>query len=113
MSLDHIFERLEVETGRLYTANLTNLKLVYQFNRRFFLRTILQYADYAYSVENYTFPIDPEYKHLFTQVLLSYRVNPQTMVFLGYSDDYYGFSTLPVTQANSTVFLKLGYALSL
>ncbi|MCP4154949.1 MAG: carbohydrate binding family 9 domain-containing protein [bacterium] len=113
MSLAHEFERLNVDAGRLYSANITNLNLVYQFNRRFFLRSILQYVDYAYNVEHYSFPMDPKYKHLFTQVLFSYRLNPQTMVFLGYSDDHYGYSTIPVTQSNSTVFLKVGYALSL
>ncbi|MCU0289240.1 MAG: carbohydrate binding family 9 domain-containing protein, partial [Acidobacteria bacterium] len=78
LGLDHIFERLNVEHRRLYTANVSNLRLVYQFNARFFLRTILQYVDYNYNVDNYLFQLDPRYKRLFSQVLFSYKVNPQT-----------------------------------
>jgi len=113
VNLDHIFEHLEVDAGGLYTANVSNLRIVYQFSRRAFLRTILQYVHYDYNTENYTFSLDPEYKHLFTQVLFSYRINPQTMLFLGYSDDYYGFQHIPLKQANHTLFLKIGYALVL
>ncbi|MDQ1351641.1 MAG: hypothetical protein QG657_1946 [Acidobacteriota bacterium] len=113
IGLDHIFERLNVDLGRLYTANVSNLRLVYQFNARTFLRTILQYVDYNYNVANYLIPIDPRFKHLFTQVLFSYKINPQTVLFLGYSNNYYGDQTLPLTRANHTFFLKIGYALVL
>jgi hypothetical protein len=111
--LDHVLERLNVEAGHLYTANVSNLKAVYQFSRRVFLRTILQYILYNYNVENYIFPRDPRFKHLFTQLLFSYKINPRTVLFLGYSDDYYGYLQIPLTQANRTFFLKIGYALVL
>jgi len=113
MSLDHVYQRFNVDAGRLYTANVSNLTAIYQFNRRAFLRTILQYVHYDYNAGNYTFPIDPEFKHLFTQVLFSYKVNPQTVLFLGYSDDHYGYLQTPLTQTNRTFFLKIGYALVL
>jgi hypothetical protein len=113
LSLDHVYERLNVEGGELYTANLSNLRFVYQFSSRAFLRTILQYADYRYNTGLYPIPLDPEFKHLFSQVLFSYKINPQTVLFLGYSDDYYGYSMIPVTQNNRTFFLKIGYALVL
>lgn len=113
IGLDHIFERLNVNLGRLYTANVSNLRLVYQFNARTFLRAILQYVDYNYNVANYLIPIDPRFKHLFTQVLFSYKINPQTVLFLGYSNNYYGDQILRLTRANHTFFLKIGYALVL
>ncbi len=112
-SLDHLYERLDVSGGELYTANLSNFRFVYQFNRRAFLRTILQYADYNYNTALYSMPRDPRFKHLFSQVLFSYKINPQTVLFLGYSDDYYGNHFIPVTQNNRTFFLKIGYALVL
>jgi hypothetical protein len=87
--------------------------MVYQFSRRIFLRTIIQYINYRYNIENYSFSLDPEFKHLFTQVLFSYKINPQTVLFLGYSDDHYGYLHTPLTQANRTFFLKIGYALVL
>jgi hypothetical protein len=113
VNLDHVYERLDVDAGRLYTANVGNLRLEYHFTRRVFLRTILQYVDYRYHTEHYLLPQEPEFKHLFTQVLFSYRLNPQTMLFLGYSDDYYGPGYHPLKQTNHTLFLKIGYALVL
>lgn len=113
LGFDHVFEKLTVEQGRLYTANLSNLRLVYQFNKRTFLRTILQYAYYNYNSNLYTFPKQPKFKHLFSQILFSYKINPYTVLFLGYSDDYYGYQMSPITQVNRTFFLKIGYALVL
>jgi len=113
LDLDHIFERFNVDAGHLYTANVSNLRLVYQFSRRAFLRAILQYANYKYNTELYTFPVDPIYRHLFSQVLFSYKINARTVLFLGYSDDYYGSDVISLTQNNRTFFLKLGYALVL
>lgn len=111
IDLNHIFERMQVENKRLYTANVTNFKFIYYFSRRAFLHTNLQYVNYNYNVENYFFTIDPEFKHLFTKVLFSYKINPRTMLFLGYSDDHYGYLQAPLTQSNRTFFLKIGYAL--
>ncbi len=113
VGIDHVFQRLEVEAGHLYTANLSNLRLIYQFNRRAFLRAIVQYAHFKYNPGAYSFPIDPLYTSLFSQVLFSYKINPRTVLFLGYSDDYYGASAYSLKQNNRTLFLKIGYALVL
>lgn len=113
MSVDHVYERLSVEAGRLYTAHLSNFRLVYQFNRRTFLRTILQYANFNYASELYTLPIEPVFRHLFSQVLFSYKINPQTVLYLGYADNHYGYREIPLSQSNRTLFLKIGYALIL
>ncbi len=113
LGLDHIFERLNVEAGRLYTANISNVRLVYQFSRRAFLRTICQYVNYDYNQDLYSSYIEPKFRHFFSQVLFSYKINPQTVLFLGYSDDHYGDQDIPLTQNNRTFFLKIGYALIL
>lgn len=113
MGFDHIFQRLKVETGRLYTANLSNIRLIYQISRRAFLRAIIQYAHFKYNPDAYSFPLDPLFTSLFSQVLFSYKINPRTVLFLGYSDDYYGATAYPLKQNNRTLFLKIGYALVL
>ncbi|MCP4661836.1 MAG: carbohydrate binding family 9 domain-containing protein [bacterium] len=110
LRLDHSFERLDVEGGRLYEANVSRLRTVYQFTRRSFLRTILQYVDYEFNPDLYTVEVASRSKHLFSQVLYSYKINPQTVLFLGYSDNHYGDQDLHLTQTDRTVFLKLGYA---
>ncbi|MEN8164306.1 MAG: DUF5916 domain-containing protein [Acidobacteriota bacterium] len=110
LDFSHIYEEFDVDIGRLYTANLSELRTVYQFNRRAFVRLILQYADYDFNVENYAAPRDPEFKHLLTQLLFTYKVNPQTALYLGYSDNHRGDSRIDLTQLNRTAFFKIGYA---
>jgi hypothetical protein len=70
-------------------------------------------VDYRYNTENYIDEIDPVYKRFFTQVLFSYKLNPQTVLFLGYSDNYKGYQNTGMPQVNRTIFLKVGYALVL
>ena len=110
LTLDHTYERMTVEEGRLYGANISRLTAVYQFNTRTFFRSILQYVDYQYRPELYFDEIDPQYRHLFTQMLFSYKINPQTVLFLGYSDNSYGDGGYGLRQNDRTFFVKLGYA---
>ncbi len=113
VDLGHDYERLDVEGGRLYTANLSNLRMVYQFDKRTFLRAILQFENYKFDPDLYFFPRNPRYQHLFSQILFSYTINPQTVLFIGYSDDHFGFQGVNLTQNNRTAFIKIGYALML
>ena len=109
-SLSHTFYRLSVEGGRLFLANLSEFKVVYQFNARMFLRAIFQYEDLRLNEELYTFEVDPKQRELFTQILFSYKLNPRTVLFLGYSDNYFGSDGIDLTQTSRTFFAKLGYA---
>ncbi len=113
LSLSHIYEKLKVDTGRVYTANVSELSAAYHFNVRAFFRGIVQYVDYDYNADNYLFPITPRYKNLFTQFLFSYLINPRTVFFLGYTDNYDGRIDYPLTQGNWTVFAKISYSWSL
>jgi hypothetical protein len=109
-SLSYTFEQMDIESEKLYTANLADGSLVYQFNARTFIRAILQYVDYDYVPELYTFDIDEERKRFFSQLLFSYKINPQTVLFLGYSDRYLGNQIYSLTQADRTFFMKIGYS---
>ena len=108
--LAQAFERLDVDPGRLYTANISRVHLVYQLNKRTFLRTIFQYRRYERNVKLYKDEVESENKGFFSQVLFSYKINPQTVLFFGYSDNYYGDQSISLTQENRTFFAKLGYA---
>jgi len=110
LALNHNFERMRVNDARLYTANISQLTAVYQLDVRTFFRAIMQYVDYDYNPDNYTFEQDPEDRRLFTQLLFSYKFNPRTVLFLGYVDNYRGNQDFSITQSNRTFFLKLGYA---
>jgi len=109
-SFGHSFERMTVQEARLYTANISQLTAIYQFDVRTFFRATIQYVDYDYNPSNYTFPIDSRYKRFFTQLLFSYKINARTVLFLGYSDNYFGSQAYGLTQSDRTFFVKLGYA---
>jgi hypothetical protein len=110
LDVGHVFERMTVNDARLYSANISQMKVVYHFNVRTFLRGIFQYVNYNYNVANYTFDQAPEYQHFFTQLLFSYKINPFTVFFLGYSDNYLGSQDYDLTQSDRTIFMKLSYA---
>ncbi len=110
LNVDHSFEQLEVDAGRLYTARLTQFRATYQFNVRTFIRWISQYLDVSRDPSLYTDEVDARSRTLFNQILFSYTINPQTVFFLGYSDNYLGDNEIDLTQQNRTLFLKVGYA---
>ncbi len=111
LRLDHIRQKLDVDGGELFTVDLSQLFLVYQFNTRAFVRAIFQYQDLERNADAYSVPVDEEAEDLFTQLLFSYEVNPQTVLFLGYNDNREGTQELSLTQRDRTFFLKVGYAL--
>jgi hypothetical protein len=110
VQLDHTFEDLDETRGRLYRANLTDLRLVYQVNLRAFVRAIVQRLDVRRNLALYVDQPTSPFEQLFTQLLFSYKLNPRTVFFLGYSDTKAGTERIDVTQKDRTVFVKLGYA---
>jgi hypothetical protein len=109
--LDYTYQRMNVEDGRLFDAHLSQLRVVYQFNIRTFVRAIVQYSNVDRNTELYIDDeVEPNSQDLFTQFLFSYKFNPRTVVFLGYSDTREGNQDFSLTQSNRTVFLKLGYS---
>ncbi len=112
LEYDYTYARMDVAPGRLYTANMHYFKIMYQFSKRMFLRAILQHWDYDKNVALYEDEdTDAKNRGLFSQVLFSYKINPQTVFFLGYSDNYDNEDdAMDMIQTNRTVFAKLGYA---
>ena len=110
VSLDHYYEYLDVVDGRLYTANREYVKLMYHFNERIFMRTIFQYANYKKDPYLYIDYVEQEEQELLSQILLSYKINPQTALYIGYTDNYYGDLDTDVIQTDRSLFAKIGYA---
>jgi hypothetical protein len=110
INLQHAFQRLSLEGDEIFTANLSQVKLIYNFNVRTFVRVIMQYLDVVRNPDLYLFPIPDKTQTIFTQFLFSYKLNPQTVLFIGYSDNYLGMTDIDITQSNRTFFVKLGYA---
>lgn len=110
VSLDYTTERLDVAGGRLYTANLTQSTIIYHFNIRTLARAIVQYSDVTRDPSLYRALVDRRSKDLFTQFLFSYKINPQTVFYVGYSDSSFGDDRVDLKRADRTLFLKIGYA---
>jgi len=119
VDISHVYQRLEADSARLFTAHLPQLRMLYHLNVRTYVRVVVQYQKVDRNTGNYLSPVDPESESLFTQLLFSYKLNPQTVLFLGYSDNSAGgdfgatLGTVDLTRTDRTFFLKLGYALVL
>lgn len=103
--------RLWVAAGRLFDARLGQTRVIYQFNVRTFIRAIIQYQDIERDPSLYLFPVDSRQRNLFGQFLFSYKINPQTVLFTGYTNSQLGAFGIPLTQTDRSFFLKIGYAL--
>lgn len=114
----YIYERLSLEGETIYAANLAQAKAVWNFSVRSFVRAIVQYQVVRQNPAQYDFPVDPLSRGLFTQFLFSYKLNPRTVLFLGYSDNalggnfdsWLGPGRVALTRTDRTFFLKVGYA---
>jgi len=110
VGFDYALERLDVAGGRLYQAGLSQARVVYQLNVRTFFRAIIQHLDLTRNLSLSSAEPDSLPRCLFTQFLFSYKVNPQTLVFLGYSDNHFGRPSVGLTRQNRTFFVKISYA---
>jgi len=109
--LEHVYQTFDVKGGRLFTANLTEVKATYQFSTRSFVRLILQYADTEREQSLYIRPVQAKAKELSTQLLYSYKLSAQTLFFVGYSDSGFQNDDLNSIETSSrTLFAKFSYA---
>jgi len=94
----------------VYTANISELRVSYQFDVRSYLKLSLVYDNIEYSNTNSDLDTE-QIKALSTQLIYSYKLNPQTVFFLGYSDNSYQENDLTkLTQTERTFFTKISYA---
>ncbi len=110
LELIYTYSALDVEGGRLFEANVPEMKAVWQFNTRTFVRAIFQYTDITRNPDLYDSEVDALSRDLFVQFLFSYKVNPRTVFFLGYSESGYETQDFSLTTTDRTLFLKLGYS---
>jgi Domain of unknown function (DUF5916)/Carbohydrate family 9 binding domain-like len=110
LHLSHTNEKLDVEGGQLYDANVTEMRAVYQFNIRMFVRALVQYTDIERNPGLYRRPPSKRTRELFPQFLFSYKLNPQTVLFVGYSSTRFGDDTYDYAETDRTLFVKVGYA---
>lgn len=102
--------RLNIGGERLFLVHLPQMRMLYHFSRRAFFRAIIQYQHVDRNLDLYEMEVDPKTQTLFSQLLFSYKLNPRTVFFLGYSDNYLGYDGVDLTQKDRTFFIKIGYA---
>ncbi len=115
IDLRHNFERMDIEGKRLYRTHLSDLRFTYQFGIRSFLRAIVQFSntkrDLSLYVSEVDYPLDGRFKDMTTQFLYSYKINPQTRFYIGYSDTGFQNDEMnSIHKTNRTLFTKLSYA---
>jgi hypothetical protein len=112
--LRYTSDRLSAKDGpTVFDAKLLDLRLTWQFNVRSFVRLTVQDQDVERNVDLYVNRLfaDPSTSSLGTQLLYSYKLNPQTVLFAGYSDNSLeDDTTRELERMGRTLFFKLSYA---
>ena len=94
-------------TENVYIAHISELRLSYQFDVQSYLKLSVVYYDVDYANTE-------QYKDLSTKLIYAYKINPQTVFFLGYSDFSYQDGDLTkLERSDRTFFTKISYAWSL
>jgi hypothetical protein len=111
LEIKHDMTRLNVDNKRLFTAHQTDLRLGYQFNMKSIIKLVVQYTDIQRDQQLYLDEVDAHSKYFASQLIYSYKLNAQSLVFLGYSDGGYQDDNLDkLTRDNRTIFAKFSYA---
>lgn len=107
----HIYDSLDSLAGRELIANLTDARIKYQFNTRSFIRFTAQIENIKRTSKNVLdFGAVNRDRSVNTQLLYSYKVNPRTVFFLGYSDLATADNQDPQLELQQRgLFMKLGY----
>lgn len=99
------------EGPNIFDARVHDVRMTWQFSVRSFIRLTVQYQDVERNQAMYTDDIDEHSRDVGRQLLYSYKLNPQTVFFLGYSDRHIEDDDLDsLTSTDRTFFVKIGYA---
>jgi hypothetical protein len=99
-------EWLDVENDRLFTSTIERLRAQYSFSAKSQLRGIVQYVK--------TDPVANFGGSFLGSLLYSYKINWQTVLFVGYGDDRALVDDAPLGErllpTDRSLFLKVSYA---
>ena len=99
------------EGPNIFDAQVHDLRATWQFSVRSFVRFTVQQQDVERNQAMYIDDVDARSRDVGRQLLYSYKLNPQTVFFLGYSDRHIDDDDLDtLTATDRTFFLKIGYA---
>ncbi|WP_114327301.1 carbohydrate binding family 9 domain-containing protein [Candidatus Colwellia aromaticivorans] len=99
--------------NNVYVAHISELRLSYQFDVQSYLKLSLVYSDVNRNPDNNNVINSMQSKSLSSQLIYAYKLNPQTVFFLGYSDNSFRDDDVTkLTLAERTFFTKISYAWS-
>ena len=104
-------EWLRAGGGRVYTATVQRLKTTYSFSAKSLVRLIGQYVTTERNPALYTFTVPRHSGGFLGSLLYSYKLNWQTVLFLGYGDDRVVSPQNDLLRADRTLFFKVSYAI--
>jgi len=94
------YQYFDTKDGRrIFTVHLPQARFLYHFSGRAFARAIVQYESVERDPATYVEPVERSSDDLLTQLLVSYRLNAQTVFLAGFSE-----------QNERSVFAKISYA---
>ena len=96
---------------QLFIARVSRVRGTYTFTSRMFVRGTAQYVATDRDSSLYTFTTAPRSGTVSGQVLLSYKLNWQSVMFIGYGDDRELTVRDQLVKAGRQVFVKVSYAL--
>ncbi|HKO02345.1 MAG TPA: hypothetical protein VJ032_11650, partial [Thermoanaerobaculia bacterium] len=99
------------DNDRLFTSQVERIRAQYMFNTKMFLRAIVQNQRTNRDLNLYTFRTDQHRGSLASQLLFAYKLNWQTVMFVGVGDLREAVGTTgDLEKSARSVFLKLSYA---
>ncbi|QYK06754.1 carbohydrate binding family 9 domain-containing protein [Shewanella zhangzhouensis] len=108
----HAYYALDVDEGRLITANLTDVRINWQLNVESFIRFSGIYTHIRRDPGLYLYHRpDNLSKDLGTELLYGYKLNPLSVFYLGYADGMQADDHWPgLTRTEQSLFMKMSYA---
>jgi len=103
-------EWLNTHGDRIYTATVERVRMLYSFSSRSIVRAIAQYVATERDPDLYNFTVPRHSGQFLGSLLYSYKVNWQTVLFVGYGDDRIVTPTNDLQRADRSVFFKVSYA---
>jgi hypothetical protein len=100
-----------IPEGRLFTAEVERLRATYTFTPRMFVRGIVQYVETIRDPRRFLFDVGRRSADVTTSALFAYKLNWQTVVFVGYGDaSTFTEETEHFEPSDRQLFLKVSYA---
>jgi hypothetical protein len=101
---------LDIDEGRVFTAQVQRARGTYNFDSRKFLRGIVEYVRTDRDPALHASPVESRDGGLTGSMLFAYKLNWQSVLFVGYGENYGLDENDAMAPTGRQLFLKLSYA---